>query len=61
MDGPELWMTGCCARCRNHRDVFVPCDWLEEQQVLVLSCPHFEPMKEEKENVQHEVRGILAR
>lgn len=56
MDDFELRMSGCCARCVNHRDVFVPCDWLEEQDVLVISCPHFEPLKEENENAQHEVR-----
>lgn len=47
MDDIELRRAACCARCLHRRDVLVPCDWLEEQQVLVLSCPHFEPMKEE--------------
>lgn len=55
MTDVELQLAACCARCLNRRDVFVPCDWLEEQQVLVVSCPHFEPIKEDEENAQHEV------
>lgn len=48
MDNFELLKAACCAKCRHRRDVFRPCEWLEEQQVLVVNCPHFEPIKEDK-------------
>lgn len=53
----ELLKAACCARCRHRRDVFLPCDWLEEQQVLVLCCPHFEPMKEDEKDGQQTGQG----
>lgn len=37
-----------CANCKHRRDVLVPCEWLGQQVKLVLNCPYFEPMKEEK-------------
>ena len=48
----ELLKAACCAKCRHRRDVFLPCDWLEEQQVLVVNCPHFEPIKEDEKDGQ---------
>lgn len=32
----------CCMRCKHAKDIFVPCDWLIEQTVIILDCPYFE-------------------
>lgn len=37
-----------CMSCKHRKDVFVPCDWMAEQEMVILPpCPRYEK-KEEK-------------
>lgn len=32
-----------CMSCKHRKDVFVPCDWLAEQETIILPpCPRYE-------------------
>lgn len=44
MDG--AMMTNACSTCKNHKDTFVPCDWLSAQKTIVIPpCPRYEPQR----------------
>lgn len=42
-------MNRTCSTCKHRKDIFVPCDWLEEQETIVLPpCPRYETEDDHK-------------
>ena len=46
-------MNRTCSRCKHRKDIFVPCDWLAEQETIILPP---RPRYETKDDIEEYLR-----
>ena len=47
-----------CSDCQHRRDALMPCEWLEQQDHIILDCPRYEKEKPGENNITNPREGL---